>query len=191
MRLLERYEIFEVNEGGFGYVLGLSDLRTGERIAAKIPKDHYTGASGVDEFTEEVAIWIDLPAHENIVTARFVRLGRGTHVIGQRRFFGRSGGFGKILDDGVHGLSVRPAQRDARAGSVTGWPRHDAPRNCCIYLSLSGTLQQGEIFPMCMARLLVGSRTRGRDHYSPWPSHPYIVHKRQDTINSVSANHVE
>lgn len=73
MRLLEHYEIFEVNEGGFGYVLGLSDLRTGERIAAKIPKDHYTGASGVDEFTEEVAIWIDLPAHENIVTARFVR----------------------------------------------------------------------------------------------------------------------
>lgn len=40
MRLLEHYEIFEVNEGGFGYVLGLSDLRTGERIAAKIPKDH-------------------------------------------------------------------------------------------------------------------------------------------------------
>jgi len=72
-RVLDQYEIFEVNEGGFGYVLGLIDERTKERIAAKIPKQHDGRASSLTEFTKEVTIWVDLPPHTNIVTARFVR----------------------------------------------------------------------------------------------------------------------
>jgi serine/threonine protein kinase len=72
-RVLDRYEIFEVNEGGFGYVLGLTELRTRERIAAKIPKQCDGRVSSVEEFTKEVAFWVHLPPHTNIVTARFVR----------------------------------------------------------------------------------------------------------------------
>lgn len=71
-RILDQYQIFEVNEGGFGYVLGLTDLQSGGKIAAKIPKDGYR-ASSLDEFKQEVSIWVDLPPHPNIVTARFVR----------------------------------------------------------------------------------------------------------------------
>jgi serine/threonine protein kinase len=72
-RVLDKYEIFEVNEGGFGYVLGLKDLATREMIAAKFPKRYEGHSPNVDEFTKEVAIWVDLPPHANIVTARFVR----------------------------------------------------------------------------------------------------------------------
>jgi serine/threonine protein kinase len=72
-RVLDQYEIFEVNEGGFGYVLGLIDVRTEERIAAKIPKQHDGRASSLEEFTKEVTIWVDLAPHNNIVTARSVR----------------------------------------------------------------------------------------------------------------------
>jgi serine/threonine protein kinase len=79
--VLGQYEIFEVNEGGFGYVLGLTDLRSGERIAAKIPKRDYERASTLEEFAKEVAIWVDLSPHENIVTARFVREVHGSPAL--------------------------------------------------------------------------------------------------------------
>lgn len=70
---LEQYEIFEINEGGFAYVFGVTDRLTGEEFAVKVPRS----ASTADEFANEVAIWIELDPHPNIVTARFVRDLRG------------------------------------------------------------------------------------------------------------------
>lgn len=72
-RILGYYETFEINEGGFSYVLGLTDVRSGEKVAAKVPKPGHGRASSLEEFRREVAIWLDLPSHPNIVTARFVQ----------------------------------------------------------------------------------------------------------------------
>ncbi len=70
--ILDRYEIFEINEGGFGYVLGVTDLDSGEEIAVKLPKPPLVQES-LDAFAKEVAIWVDLEPHLHIVTARFFR----------------------------------------------------------------------------------------------------------------------
>ena len=71
-RILDKYEIFEISEGGFGYVLGVTDLTSGEEFAVKIPKQQATSQSA-EAFAKEVAIWVDLKPHPNIITARFVR----------------------------------------------------------------------------------------------------------------------
>src|SRR6267154_1413170 len=75
-RIADRYEVFEVNEGGFGWVLGVADIFSGERLAVKIPKQSDRAAS-IEEFAAEVAIWVEFDSHPNIVTARFVRAVRG------------------------------------------------------------------------------------------------------------------
>jgi serine/threonine protein kinase len=75
-RVADHYEVFEVNEGGFGWVLGVADIYSGERLAVKIPKQS-DQAESVDEFAAEVAIWVELDPHPNIVTARFVHAVRG------------------------------------------------------------------------------------------------------------------
>ncbi len=75
-RIADRYEVFEVNEGGFGWVLGVADIVSGKRLAVKIPKQSDRPAS-IDEFAAEVAIWVEFDSHPNIVTARFVRTVRG------------------------------------------------------------------------------------------------------------------
>src|SRR5437016_663312 len=80
-RVLDHYEIFEVNEGGFGYVVGVTDLSSGERIAIKIPKRGNGYTSSVEEFTKEVALWIDLAPHANIVTDSFVQEIHGYPVL--------------------------------------------------------------------------------------------------------------
>lgn len=75
-RIADHYDVFEVNEGGFGWVLGVVDILSGERLAVKIPKQKHPAAS-TDEFAAEVAIWVELDPHPNIVTARFVRTVQG------------------------------------------------------------------------------------------------------------------
>jgi serine/threonine protein kinase len=72
--LQDQYEIFEVNEGGFGYVLGVKDLRTDGDLALKIQKSSTQDASlSFEEFASEVSFWVNLDAHPNIVTAHGVQ----------------------------------------------------------------------------------------------------------------------
>jgi serine/threonine protein kinase len=71
--LLDRYEVFEINRGGFGLVLGVHDSRTGEDLAVKTPRPENRHQSlSVEEFKSEVGFWLKLDPHPNIVTARSV-----------------------------------------------------------------------------------------------------------------------
>lgn len=73
--ICDRYEVFEVNEGGFAYVLGVEDAETGERLAVKVPKRKWPveTSQSKEEFAQEIAFWVNLEPHPNIVTAQFVQ----------------------------------------------------------------------------------------------------------------------
>jgi serine/threonine protein kinase len=59
----------------------VTNVFSGERIAVKIPKRGAGYASNIEEFTKEVALWVDLAPHANIVTARFVKEIRGSPAL--------------------------------------------------------------------------------------------------------------
>src|SRR4051812_10781575 len=71
--LLGRYEVFEINYGGFGLVLGVRDQRTGLDLAIKTPcpENRHQSAS-LAEFRSELSFWLKLAPHPNIVAARSV-----------------------------------------------------------------------------------------------------------------------
>lgn len=73
-RLLDRYEIFAVIEGGFSLVLAVRDDQTGQQLAVKIPRAATGGISLSRESLEtEVAFWLGLEPHPNVVRAYGVR----------------------------------------------------------------------------------------------------------------------
>src|ERR1700685_2135214 len=71
-RLLGKYEVFGVRQGGFGIVYLVTHVDDGSEYAIKvrrpIPDDH----SGKKEFQSELAFWFSLKAHENIVRPHLV-----------------------------------------------------------------------------------------------------------------------
>lgn len=74
-KLLDRYEIFQVREGGFGVVFGVTDLKTNREYAAKTYKPEFAGKHlSVEQFKAEVAFWLNLEPHPNIVRAYFVEV---------------------------------------------------------------------------------------------------------------------
>jgi hypothetical protein len=61
--------------GGFATVLGVNDRHTGEDLAVKLPKARPEEPSLTRErFEAEVIFWLQLPAHPNLVRARFVEV---------------------------------------------------------------------------------------------------------------------
>ena len=72
--LLDRYQIFGLREGGFGMVLFVTDIESEAEYAVKTYKPELAEfLPSVEEFRSEVAFWLQLPPHPNIVGARFVR----------------------------------------------------------------------------------------------------------------------
>lgn len=73
--ILDRYVVFDIRMGGFATVLGVSDMDTGEDLAIKLPKARPEEPFLTRErFEAEVSFWLQLPAHPNIVHARFVEV---------------------------------------------------------------------------------------------------------------------
>lgn len=70
-RLLGKYEVFGVKEGGFGLVYFVSHVEDGAEYAIKVPK-RGSGASAKDGFKAELAVWFSLEPHENIVRPHLV-----------------------------------------------------------------------------------------------------------------------
>ena len=72
-KLLDRYEIFQVREGGFGVVFGVTDLKTNREYAAKTYKPEFANKyASVEQFRAEAAFWLNLEPHPNIVRVYFV-----------------------------------------------------------------------------------------------------------------------
>jgi serine/threonine protein kinase len=92
-RLVDRYEIFGVIEGGLGIVLFATDLETGQNYAIKTYKQDFADSpSDLERFKEEIDIWISLEPHPHIAKAYFVE------VIDGRPFL-----FMEYVSDGFHG----------------------------------------------------------------------------------------
>lgn len=73
-KLLERYTIFGIRQGGFGIVLFVSDSG-GARFAVKTYRPQPAGRQpDVEEFRSEAAFWIGLQPHPNIVRAYSVEV---------------------------------------------------------------------------------------------------------------------
>jgi serine/threonine protein kinase len=73
-RLLDRYEIFGIREGGFGKVLLVEDLETYQNYAVKTCKSNILDFSDAEKFLKEVELWVNLDLHPNIVKAHFVEV---------------------------------------------------------------------------------------------------------------------
>jgi serine/threonine protein kinase len=74
-KLLDRYEIFGVKQGGFGIVYFVSDSRTGQDYALKTYKSEFMDSlRGIEGFKAEVDLWIRMDPHPNIVKAYFVEV---------------------------------------------------------------------------------------------------------------------
>lgn len=74
-KLLNRYEIFGIREGGFGIVYLVTDIENGKEFAIKTFKPEYSKlTSSIEEFKSEIAFWINLDPHPNVVKAHFVKV---------------------------------------------------------------------------------------------------------------------
>ncbi|RLC82102.1 MAG: hypothetical protein DRJ03_19465 [Chloroflexi bacterium] len=74
-KLLGRYEIFGVKEGGFGIVYFVTDLEADQDYAVKTYKPEFaTSLPSIDQFKVEAAFWVNLESHPNIVKAHFVEV---------------------------------------------------------------------------------------------------------------------
>ena len=74
-RLLNRYEIFGIRQGGLGVVYLVTDRQTGQQYAIKTYKPEFKHlAPGIEQFRSEVEFWINLEPHPNIVKAHFVEV---------------------------------------------------------------------------------------------------------------------
>ncbi len=72
-RLLGRYEVFGMRQGGFGIVYWAEDVETRQKYAIKTYKPEYKDhLPSVEEFKSEVDFWINLDPHPNIVKAHSV-----------------------------------------------------------------------------------------------------------------------
>jgi serine/threonine protein kinase len=74
-KLLNRYEIFGVKEGGLGVIFFVTDLKTQRDYAVKTYKSNDAHLRpNIEQFHAEVNFWIKLEPHPNIVTAHFVEV---------------------------------------------------------------------------------------------------------------------
>ncbi len=74
-KLLNRYEIFRIKQGGFGIVYLVTDLKTGQEYAVKTYKHEFAYLTvNIEQFLSEVNFWINLEPHPNIVKAHFVEV---------------------------------------------------------------------------------------------------------------------
>src|SRR6516162_6901131 len=74
-RIENRWEVQQVLHGGMGIVYVVSDLDTGERLAAKTYRDDLLTANPDlrRRFQREALAWINLDSHPNVVKAKYVR----------------------------------------------------------------------------------------------------------------------
>jgi serine/threonine protein kinase len=72
--LLDRYEVFGKDRGGFGVVIFVRDTETGQYLAVKIPipetPDH---RAEIEAFASEVRFWLELDPHPNVVKVHYLR----------------------------------------------------------------------------------------------------------------------
>lgn len=74
-RLLDRYEIFGIRQGGFGIVYFVTDVETKQDYAVKTYKPEFAHSlQNIEQFQTEVRFWINLERHPNIVKAHFVEV---------------------------------------------------------------------------------------------------------------------
>lgn len=75
----DRWEVYDIKQGGMGVVYIVFDHEWGEVLAAKtFRRDHFVADSKLAaRFAQESAAWIHLDAHENVVRARFVQVVSG------------------------------------------------------------------------------------------------------------------
>ena len=72
-KLLDRYEIFGVREGGWGIVYFVTDLQTDQEYAVKTYKPEFAGRlANVEQFKEEAGFWLNMEPYPHIVSAYFV-----------------------------------------------------------------------------------------------------------------------
>ena len=77
-KLLDRYEIFGIREGGFGVVFFVTDEKTQRDYAVKTYKPEFAHLlPSIEQFHAEVNFWIALDPHPNIVKAHFVEIIQG------------------------------------------------------------------------------------------------------------------
>ena len=75
--LLDRYEIFAARQGGMGIVYFVEDVQTHYAYAAKTFQPPSSGTftqQALQEFTEEIAIWLRIPPYKHIVQAHFTEI---------------------------------------------------------------------------------------------------------------------
>ncbi len=71
-RLLDRYEVFRVRQGGFGIVYFVTDTKTSQEYAVKTYRQEFASLLNTEQFLAEVDFWMRLEPHPNIVRAHFV-----------------------------------------------------------------------------------------------------------------------
>lgn len=74
-RIINRYEIFGVREGGFGIVFFTRDVESGQEYAIKTYKPEFAqDLLSIEEFKTETEFWIKLDPHPNIIRAHFLEI---------------------------------------------------------------------------------------------------------------------
>jgi tetratricopeptide (TPR) repeat protein len=69
----DRWEVYDIKQGGMGWVYIVYDHKTGEPFAVKTYKDKWLQKEKAKEnFKKEALVWINLDRHENITQARFI-----------------------------------------------------------------------------------------------------------------------
>src|SRR5262245_50791304 len=74
-KIENRWEVEKIFHGGMGLVYVVTDLQTGERLAAKTYRDDRFAANPTlaSRFEKEALAWIKLRAHRNVVQAKYVQ----------------------------------------------------------------------------------------------------------------------
>lgn len=74
-KVLNRFLIEDIKEGGFGVVYLVQDLESNQRMAIKsFKKGCILDEDAVESFITEINVWIDLKKHSNIIFAGFVEI---------------------------------------------------------------------------------------------------------------------
>jgi serine/threonine protein kinase len=75
-KIENRWEVEKIFHGGMGLVYVVTDLQTGERLAAKTYRDDRFAANPTlgSRFEKEALAWVKLRAHRNVVQAKYVQV---------------------------------------------------------------------------------------------------------------------